>query len=75
MPIYDYQCDHCLATFEVHASFREKEIGLKPVCPNCQSTETHQVLTTGLFVHKGSSDASSLLSSKCGPNFGPGCCG
>jgi putative FmdB family regulatory protein len=75
MPLYDYQCIHCQTIFEVRASFREKEMGLEPVCPNCQSVETHQVLTAGLFLHKGSGDASSLFSSNCDPNSGAGCCG
>lgn len=75
MPVYDFQCNHCQTVFEVRASFREKEQGLKPVCPNCKSAETHQVLTTLLFLHKGSGDSSSLLSSNCGPNPGAGCCG
>jgi putative FmdB family regulatory protein len=76
MPLYDYQCDHCQTTFEVRASFGEKELGLKPICPNCQNTETRQVLTVGLFVRSGSSsDSASQSSSCCSPNAGPGCCG
>ena len=75
MPIYDYRCDHCQTTFEVRASFREKELGLKAVCPNCQSTETNQVLSVGLFVRSGSSHSDSQPSSCCGPNSGTGCCG
>ncbi len=75
MPLYDYQCDLCLTIFEVRATFREKEIGLKPVCPQCQSIETHQVLTHGLFVLKGSVEGASIKSSNCDPNGGSGCCG
>lgn len=74
MPLYDYQCDHCLTKFEVRASFHEKELGLKPVFPDCQSDETHQVLTVGLFLRVGNS-ANELPSSFCDPNAGPGCCG
>jgi putative FmdB family regulatory protein len=75
MPLYDYQCDHCQTTFEVSASFQEKELGLKPVCPNCQNTETRQVLTVGLFVRSGNSNGGSVPSSFCGPSSGAGCCG
>ena len=75
MPIYDYRCDRCQTTFEVRASFREKELGLKPMCVNCQCTETHQVLTAGLFIRQGSSDSTSISSPYCGPNSGAGCCG
>ncbi len=74
MPIYDYQCDLCERTFEVRASFKEKEAGLKPACPSCQSTDTHQLLTAGMLVHAGGTDGPSI-SSCCGPNAGPGCCG
>lgn len=74
MPIYDYQCDRCETTFEVRASFKEKEAGLKPVCPNCQNAETHQLLTVGMLVHGGGTDGASI-SSCCGPNAGQGCCG
>ncbi len=75
MPLYDYQCDHCKKIFEVRATFREKELGLKPVCPDCQSDETHQVLRVGLFLRAGSSGGTELSSSCCDPNAGPGCCG
>lgn len=75
MPLYDYQCDKCQTPFEVRASFQEKERGLKPACPNCQSSETHQILTVGLFIRKASSDGASNSSTCCGPNSGAGCCG
>ncbi len=50
MPLYDYQCHHCQIIFEVRASFKEKEAGLHPECPQCHSQETHQVLTAGLLL-------------------------
>ena len=75
MPLYDYQCDKCQNPFEVRASFQEKEIGLKPACQNCQSSETHQILTVGLFIRKASSDGASISSTCCGPNSWAGCCG
>jgi len=75
MPLYDYQCDHCQTTFEVRASFDEKGLGLKPACPNCQSAETHQVLTVGFLGRGGSSDGATPPPSCCGPNSGAGCCG
>ncbi len=75
MPLYDYRCDHCQTIFEIRASFHEKDLGLKPVCPNCQNPETHQVLTAGLLVRAGSSEGATLTSSFCAPNAGPGCCG
>lgn len=75
MPFYEYQCSRCHATFEVRATFHEKEIGLQPVCPNCQSAETRQVLTVGSFVRSGSSEGNPRSTACCGPNAEPGCCG
>jgi len=75
MPTYDFQCNHCQKTFEVRASFQEKEQGLKPMCPTCKSMETHQILTAGMFFRKGKYHETTLASSNCGPNAGSGCCG
>jgi putative FmdB family regulatory protein len=75
MPLYGYQCNRCNHEFEVRASFREKEMGIRPVCPICQSDDTHQVLSVGLFVRGGSVETSSIQSPYCGPNSGTGCCG
>ncbi len=67
MPLYDYECQKCHTVFEVRATFQEKEQGLKPKCPECQSKKTRQVLTSGLFVQHGS-DGGSGCSGNCGPN-------
>jgi putative FmdB family regulatory protein len=74
MPLYDYQCQGCQFVFEVRASFKEKEAGLQPECPQCHSQETHQVLTAGLLLHLGGDSATVKLPG-CGPNAGPGCFG
>jgi putative FmdB family regulatory protein len=74
MPLYDYQCNKCQAVFEVRATFKEKEAGLEPECPQCHSKKTHQLLTSGLFLRK-SDDGADLTWPGCGPNSGPGCCG
>ena len=73
MPLYDYQCQGCQTVFEVRATFKEKEAGLKPACPKCESKQTRQLLTTGLFLRK-SDDGADLSLPACGPNAGPGCC-
>ena len=74
MPLYDYQCQDCLVIFEMHASFKEKEAGLHPECPQCHSPETRQVLTAGMLLHIGGDVAAAKMSA-CGPNAGTGCCG
>lgn len=74
LPVYDYQCQHCRKVFEVRASFKERAAGLKPECPRCQSLETRQLLTSGLFLHP-SDDGKALEVPICAPDAGPGCCG
>ena len=75
MPLYVYQCDQCQTTFDVRATFKEKDLGLEPTCPNCQGMVTHQILTTGLFIQGGSGESFSTSPPFCGPGAGPGCCG
>lgn len=74
MPLYDYQCQDCQMIFEVRATFEEKEAGLDPECPRCQSRKTRQLLTSSLFLRK-SGDGASFDLPACGSNAGPGCCG
>jgi len=73
MPLYDYQCKHCKTVFEVRATFKEKELGLGPQCPQCHSKRTRQLLSSGLFLRQ-SHDGQSLGSPSCGPNCGRGSC-
>ncbi len=72
MPVYSFQCQDCQEVFDVRASFKEKEAGLEPRCPKCQSQQTKQVITSGLYIRGG--DGESLSLPACGPNAGPGCC-
>ncbi len=37
MPRYDYFCQKCQKTFEVSMTFQEKDKGIKPQCPFCNS--------------------------------------
>lgn len=72
MPLYDFECKQCGEVFEILASFKEREAGLEPECPHCNSKETHQVVTAGLVIR--GSDGASVSLPGCGPNAGPGCC-
>lgn len=73
MPTYIYQCNSCQDSFEVLATFKEKEAGLNPNCPKCASTETRQLITAGLIIKNS---ANSLFNQPgCPPDAGPGCCG
>jgi putative FmdB family regulatory protein len=71
MPLYDYQCKQCQAIFEVRASICEKEAGLAPICPTCESQQTQQLITSGLVLRSGAGQ----MRPGCGPSAGPGCCG
>ncbi len=73
MPIYEYQCKHCEAVFEVRATFKEKEAGLKPECPQCHRKQARQLLTSTLFLRR-SEEGKGPAWPGCGPNAGPGCC-
>ncbi len=70
MPLYDYQCQHCKSVFEVRATFREKELGLDPECPQCHRKGTRKLLSSGILLLRRSDSGST-----CGPKAGPGCCG
>ncbi len=72
MPVYVFQCQDCKEVFDVRASFKEKEAGLEPQCPSCQSQRTKQVITAGLIIRSG--NETSLSFPACGPSAGPGCC-
>jgi putative FmdB family regulatory protein len=72
MPLYCFACDQCGEEFEILASIKQKEAGLEPECPKCQSRATTQMITAGLTL-RGSS-LGYLSRTTCGPNPGPGCC-
>jgi putative FmdB family regulatory protein len=72
MPYYDFQCEKCEEVFEVRASIAEKQAGLHPECPKCQSQKTRQRITAGLVIR--GSDGASLSWPACDPSAGPGCC-
>jgi putative FmdB family regulatory protein len=74
MPIYIFNCEECDETFDVNASIIEKESGLHAECPRCHSLHTRQMITAGAIL-RGGSKFGVQLSSGCGPNFTPGCCG
>lgn len=67
MPTYEFQCTQCGHKFEIRASMEEKQKGLKPACPTCESKEVIPALSAvsiGASKKNGSSGC-------CG---GSGCC-
>lgn len=74
MPSYDFICRECGTLFEVQATFAEKSAGLNPDCPNCHARETHQIITSGLFLQAATRGSGGGC---CGSDSrsGSGCCG
>lgn len=66
MPIYEYRCQSCDASFEKLYFPTEKE---HPTCPKCGSGDVKKQLST-FGVHKGSSVKGSSAPADCGS-----CCG
>lgn len=73
MPFYSFRCEECGTEFEVRATFKERETGLKPECPSCHSLKVQQLIPSGLAV-LGSS-GSRFVAPDCGPGAKSGCCG
>lgn len=48
MPLFDYHCENCNATFEVLRKTAQEER-----CPNCSSMQTKKLLTPSTIIYKG----------------------
>jgi putative FmdB family regulatory protein len=72
MPLYSFRCEQCEETFEIRASFKEKETGLEPECPQCESKQTRQLLSAPYLT--GTWAGPNPTNSACGPDAEPGCC-
>ncbi len=72
MPVYEYDCQQCHTSFEVRASFQEKQAGLTPVCPHCGRADARQVFSGGLLLRTLDADRSSVCA--CGSKADSGCC-
>lgn len=69
MPIYEYRCDGCAGTFEVLASFAERDRA--QACPSCSSDRTKVLVSSFAFAGHGESESGSMDFS----GGGGGCCG
>ncbi len=74
MPSYDFFCRECGSLFEVQATFAEKSAGLNPECPACHARESHQIITSGVFLQAATRGSAGGC---CGSDSGSGsgCCG
>jgi len=71
MPTYEYQCKECGYYFDVKATLKEKEEGLKINCEQCGSDNLQQVF--GGFAILGGQAIN--VKSPDSKNSGGGCCG
>jgi putative FmdB family regulatory protein len=71
MPTYEYHCKECGYYFDVKATVKEKEEGLKISCEQCGSDNLQQVF--GGFAILGGQTVN-VKPSNSGNNGG-GCCG
>lgn len=64
MPIYEYECNKCGEPFEKMVRFSEAD--LIPVCPKCESKDTHKKIS--IVVSFGTSGLGAAISSgsSCG---------
>jgi len=74
MPTYDYECQECGCVFEVFATFKQKEAGLQPECPECHSERSRQAFRSMMFIRSGDSEDANPMPMGCDPSAGPGCC-
>ena len=68
MPSYDFQCTQCGEHFEIYATLAQKEKGLAPRCPKCDSEQVQRIFDTLVLISRGN---------KTKPISSPGgsCCG
>jgi putative FmdB family regulatory protein len=45
MPVYEFECAKCGKTFTEHETFEQHDQHPEVKCPDCDSTEVHQLIT------------------------------
>jgi len=68
VPTYEFICEECGQRFEVFATFRQKEQGLQPFCPECGSQRVRQTIGSLMFITRSGSPMPFS-------GNGGGCCG
>lgn len=66
MPIYEYRCENCGASFEMFVRSISKAV--EPKCPECGSAQARKGVTMAA-VAGAASAASSTSSVDCGPSL------
>ena len=73
MPIYEYRCDSCSEKFEVLTRFAERDSA--QMCPACESTRTHVLVSSFAFAGGGSLESMDFGGSESAGESSGGCCG
>lgn len=68
MPNYDFDCKQCNHQFEARLSLTQKEAGVKPNCPQCQSENTVQAFRTMMFNKSTGKEPCASGPTPCGSN-------
>jgi putative FmdB family regulatory protein len=71
MPIYEYRCNDCHATFDVLRTMGERELGA--LCPQCESTASMPLISRVAASRPAS--AGTAVAEATRPATGGGCCG
>ena len=70
MPLYEYRCNDCAATFEILRPMAERTVDA--LCPSCESRNSMPLLSV---TAAGGREWSSGTSSEPLTSGGAGCCG
>ncbi|MFW6007183.1 MAG: FmdB family zinc ribbon protein [Bacillota bacterium] len=72
MPTYKYKCRDCESTFTIKSTIKEKNEGLKLVCPECEGKDVFQMFDSIGVVGGGSKTSVSCSQTSC-PSGCNGC--
>ncbi|HEY8675004.1 MAG TPA: zinc ribbon domain-containing protein [Candidatus Dormibacteraeota bacterium] len=70
MPVYEYRCNDCHATFELLRGMGDRE--LSALCPSCESRASMPLISQ---VAAPRSSAAAISQMTTAPRSGGGCCG
>jgi len=68
MPFYEFECTQCHEKFELFATLAQKEKGLVPRCPQCDSDQVRRVFDTLALISRGGNTSAPSTGGSC-------CCG
>lgn len=70
MPVYEYRCNDCRATFELLRGMGERE--LSALCPSCESRASMPLISQVATLPRSAATTSPMAAA---PRSSGGCCG